>query len=170
MGITGSGKTALGRAWATRHNWLFLDADEFHSPSAIEKMRSGQPLTDADRLPWLKRLRQLLDERSRPLVLACSALRQTYRTELGLPHPSLRLVYLRANQDLLIKRLQQRSGHFADARLVPSQIAVLEEPQDALWLDAHAELTQLIEQLTAWWENLQIGATPPPPHSSTSRS
>jgi gluconokinase len=137
MGTTGAGKTTVGKLIAHRLRWAFLDADDFHPPANIEKMKHGIPLTDADRAPWLaninSRLLQLSEE-GRNAVLACSALKQTYRDTLsaGL---DFRTVYLRGTYEEMRKHILARRGHFAGESILAGQFADLEEPTDALTLD-----------------------------------
>jgi gluconokinase len=137
MGVSGSGKTTLGRRLAADLGWDFLDADDFHSAANKEEMAHGQPLTDADRAPWLDALAEALRERlrtDRSAVLACSALRESYRETLRVS-PAVRFVYLRADAETIRRRLASRRGHFFDAHLLASQFDALEEPKDALVVD-----------------------------------
>lgn len=134
MGVVGAGKTTVGTLLAKKLGWTFLDADDFHSAANREKMHLGIALTDADRLPWLHAIHDELIRASARLenvVLACSALRQSYREILcdGLP---VRLVYLRATTEQLHRNFAARNGHFAGENLVPSQFAALEEPAEAI--------------------------------------
>jgi gluconokinase len=134
MGVAGSGKTTIGKLLAEKLGWSFLDADEFHSPANREKMHLGIPLTGEDRLPWLKSIHDETLRRSargENVVLACSALRQSYREILsaGL---SVTLVYLRANAEQLHRNFSFRSDHFVGENLVPSQLATLEAPPFAI--------------------------------------
>jgi carbohydrate kinase, thermoresistant glucokinase family len=137
MGTTGAGKSTVGKLIARRLGWTFLDADDFHPPANIEKMKHGIPLTDADRAPWLanihSRLLQLA-EGGRNAVLACSALKQSYRDTLsaGL---DFRTVYLRGTYEEMRKHILARRGHFAGESILAGQFADLEEPTDALTLD-----------------------------------
>jgi len=155
MGVSGSGKTTLGQALARELGWHFADADRFHSPTNIAKMRAGQPLDDSDRAPWLAALRRHLAQslaEKRPTVLACSALKKRYRQQLlgSLPQHAVRLVYLRANRELLASRLITRTGHFMPASLLDSQLAILEEPapeENALVLDIAHPPTELVRQI-----------------------
>jgi gluconokinase len=154
MGVSGSGKTVVGRLLAARLGWAFHDADDFHPAENVRKMEAGQPLTDTDREPWLGRLAALLDTASRdtPLVLACSALKRSYRQRLGLPHPARRLVSLTGPADLLRKRIEQRAGHFMPAALLDSQLATLEPPAAAelpIVIDVSAAPEALAERITA---------------------
>jgi gluconokinase len=132
MGVSGSGKTAVGGALAQALGWAFFDGDDFHPESNRRKMASGVPLEDADRWPWLDRLRTLLDEREGQglgTVLACSALRRAYREHLGVPASGRLLVFLDGDRDVLEARLGARTGHFMPASLLDSQIATLERPE-----------------------------------------
>ncbi|MGB6959822.1 MAG: gluconokinase, partial [Candidatus Acidiferrum sp.] len=138
MGTTGSGKTTIGTLLAKRLRWEFMDADAFHPPSNVEKMKHGIPLTDADREPWLKALHDKILEwysESRNVVLACSALKQSYRDELRAT-AGVKFVYLKGSYELFSKRVLARKGHFAKQDLLASQFADLEEPKDAITVDA----------------------------------
>jgi gluconokinase len=137
MGVVGSGKTTVGRLLAEGMGWQFADADDFHSPANITKIRRGIALSDSDREPWLDRLREyLLECQSQRLnvVLACSALRSSYRDKLRIT-PKVRFVYLKGNADLIAQRLRSRQGHFADEQILASQFAALEEPEQAITVD-----------------------------------
>jgi gluconokinase len=137
MGTTGAGKTTIGKIIAERLGWIFLDADDFHPPANIEKMKHGIPLTDADRTPWLAnihaRLLQLATQGTNA-VLACSALKQGYRDTLsaGL---DFRIVYLRGTYEQMRQHILARHGHFAGESILAGQFADLEEPTDALTLE-----------------------------------
>jgi len=146
MGVSGAGKTTVGRLLATAVGCQFYDADDFHPPANIDKMRRGLPLDDADRQPWLETLgalvRRCLAENTRA-VLACSALKQAYRHDL-LIDSHVRLVYLHADQDLIRERLLQRREHFMRPTLLESQFDTLEEPQHAIWVDAALDPTDIV--------------------------
>jgi gluconokinase len=134
MGVTGSGKTTVGKMLASRLGWVYLDADNFHSAENVEKMRRGVPLSDADREPWLGAIHaELLKyaEENRDAVLACSALKQSYRERLG-AGVELRVVYLKGTYEEIAARLQRRTGHFAGEGILAGQFADLEEPRGAL--------------------------------------
>ena len=136
MGVAGSGKTTVGKKLAAALEWGFSDADEFHSPASIAKMKSGVALTDADREPWLRAVRAAIEERrGTDHVFACSALKARYREMLGAGDPQVRFVYLRGDADLIRQRLRRRVGHFFDPALLPRQFEALEEPPDALTVD-----------------------------------
>jgi gluconokinase len=151
MGVAGAGKTAVGRALADALHWPFFDADDFHPPENIARMRGGVPLSDAHREPWLAELRALLQhvqaERANA-VLACSALKAAFREQLraGL---DVRYAYLQASADLIAHRLRAREGHFMPPELLESQFATLDEPEDALALDASAPPDTLVAQIRA---------------------
>jgi len=138
MGVSGAGKTTVGKLLASQLGWKFADADDYHSAANVEKMRNGIPLTDADRVPWLESLRGLIVEwiaSGESGVLACSALTKEYRARLVV-EPEVRVVYLKANRALLRERLLGRHGHYMKEGMLESQIATLEEPEDAIVVDA----------------------------------
>lgn len=142
MGVVGSGKTTIGRLLAEELHFEFADADDYHSAENIEKIHHGTALSDADRAPWLARLRELiLDWQARTIegvktggVLACSALKASYREELRVSS-EVRFVYLKGSAELIAQRLAARHGHFANASILASQIADLEELSDAIVVD-----------------------------------
>ncbi|WP_264776316.1 gluconokinase [Deinococcus aetherius] len=142
MGVSGSGKTTVGREVAARAGWPFLDGDDFHTPQARARMARGEGLTDADRAPWLARLRSRL-EALPDVVLACSALRRAYRDALR--GPGVTFLFLNVPRDLLQARLAVRTGHYAGPGLLPSQLATLEAPapeeRDVVILDVMADDT-----------------------------
>lgn len=146
MGVTGSGKTTVGRALAESLHWQFVDADDFHSPANVAKMRAGIPLDDADREPWLASLHAAILgwlQVGANVVLACSALRQAYREEL-LVSPEVRLVYLRGDPDLISQRLALRHGHYMDPNLLASQFATLQEPEEAIAVDVDTDVPEIV--------------------------
>jgi gluconokinase len=130
MGVAGSGKTTVGQALADRLGVVFEDGDSLHPAENLEKMARGEPLTDADRQPWLRRLEEWMDARlstEASGVLACSGLRRAYRERLS-EGRSVRLVFLRVSRDVAAQRLRTRTGHFFREDLLDSQFAALEEP------------------------------------------
>ena len=138
MGVSGVGKTTIGQVLSEKLGWPLFDADEFHSPASIEKMRNGIPLEDADRWPWLDRMNAMLVEkegRGDSVLLACSALKQVYRERLAKGTADLRWIYLKGSFDLIRKRLEARKDHYMKAGLLESQFATLEEPGNALDID-----------------------------------
>jgi carbohydrate kinase (thermoresistant glucokinase family) len=130
FGVSGAGKTTVGELLARKLGWHFLEADDFHPAANVEKMRSGQPLTDEDRRPWLERLREQI-ERSvaagENAVLACSALKRKYRDCLRV-NSEVRFVFLRGNYAVIEKQLRSRHGHFMNPALLHSQFHDLQEP------------------------------------------
>jgi gluconokinase len=133
IGVAGSGKTTVGRILAAQLGCEFHDADDLHSPENREKMSHGLALSDQDRLPWLLAVRNLVQRclaENRDAVIACSALRRSYRDLLVVDKAKVKLVYLKGSPALIAQRLAQRSGHFFDPRLLQSQFDTLEEPQD----------------------------------------
>jgi gluconokinase len=151
IGVAGSGKTTLGQAMAEATGWPFLDGDDFHPPANIKKMKSGQPLDDHDRAPWLLRLRQEIEkalEKKRPLLMACSALKLSYREVLQRDDKRVKFIYLNASRELIRQRLEARPDHFMPAGLVDSQFEALEVPAgEALALDASLPAEALLEQV-----------------------
>jgi gluconokinase len=130
-GVAGTGKTTVGALIAGSKHWRFADADAFHSPENVAKMRAGLALTDADRGPWLAALGAWIDERiaaGEPAVVTCSALKRSYRAALLNGRPSVRMVFLSATPDELHDRLATRPGHFFPAKLLESQLAAVEPP------------------------------------------
>jgi carbohydrate kinase (thermoresistant glucokinase family) len=136
MGVTGAGKTTVGRLLARELGVPFLDADEFHSPDAIASMRAGRPLDDKQRMPWLRRANAALREHSDGFVLACSALRQSYRDVLRAGVEGLTFVFLDVDVDVLVERVRARTGHYAGVDLLPSQLATLELSDDVVRVPA----------------------------------
>jgi gluconokinase len=149
MGTTGSGKTTIGSLLAERLGWEFVDADDFHPPANVEKMKHGIPLTDADREPWLKALHDKIVQWSaegRNVVLACSALKQSYREELRASR-DVKFVYLKGSYELFSQRVLARKGHFAKQDLLASQFATLEEPADAIAVDAAPPPEEIVAEV-----------------------
>jgi len=139
MGVAGSGKSTVGPLIAKGLGGDFAEGDQFHPPANIAKMTSGQPLNDDDRMPWLAAMAAAIRswvEGTKPTVLACSALKQRYRDILAHDQPDVRFVYLRGAQDLIGGRMATRSGHFMPSSLLDSQFQALEEPRDAIVLNA----------------------------------
>lgn len=148
MGVAGSGKSTVGSALAGALGWRFLDADAFHPPANIARMAAGVPLNDDDRAPWLAALRAAIDAAiaaDSRTVLACSALKASYRRLLAIDGRRVVLVFLHGPRALLAARLAARSGHFAPPSLLDSQLATLEPPgDDALVLDVAAPPAVLV--------------------------
>jgi gluconokinase len=153
VGVAGCGKTTVGIMLADRLRWSFADADAFHSQANIAKMRSGVPLTDADRQPWLAAIAAWMDERiaaGESAIAGCSALRQSYRDELLSGRPAARLAYLEISREVAHARLVARHGHFFTAALMDSQFAELEPPQETeqvIVLDGTAAPDRLVAEI-----------------------
>jgi gluconokinase len=142
MGVSGSGKTTVGRILARELGWTFLDADDYHPAANVEKMRRGVPLNDDDRAPWLVALRKRIDEArdaGEDVVLACSALKHAYQDYLARHGPEgVRYVYLHGSEELLRRRLAERKGHFMNPGLLHSQFETLEPPEGTLRVEVSA--------------------------------
>jgi gluconokinase len=150
MGVSGSGKTTIGRRLSNKLGWDFYDADDFHPQANIDKMSRGVPLTDADRWPWLEKLHKLISEyviKNRSVVLACSALKNSHRDLLLRNVSHAVLVYLRGDHDLIKERMQQRQDHYMRAHMLDSQFESLEEPNDALIIDIDADPEAIINAI-----------------------
>jgi gluconokinase len=148
MGVSGSGKTTIGKLLADSLSWEFSDADAFHSPENVEKMRRGIPLSEADRMPWLQDLQTAIKhwlQENKSVVLACSALKDSYRQFLVFDSQRIKLIYLKGSYELIQKRLQKRSNHYMSEKLLSSQFSTLEEPLDAISMDI-AQPSQTIVQ------------------------
>ena len=132
MGVSGSGKSTIAERLAERLSWVFEDGDRFHPASNVAKMRNGQPLTDEDRWPWLQAIADEIDavcQAGGHLVIACSALKRTYRNRLVHGRNDVRIVFLSGTQPLIAGRLARRKGHFMPPGLLDSQFKTLEPPK-----------------------------------------
>ena len=152
MGAAGSGKTTVGILLAKQLSWEFADGDDFHSPANKQKMSRGVGLTDEDRVPWLQSIRDAMDQwlaERRSVVLACSALKRSYRERLGVDSDAkdIKLVYLKGSYDLLLERLRDRKGHYATERLLASQLADLEEPTDSITIEVSRSPEQIVAEI-----------------------
>lgn len=149
MGVSGSGKTTLGTALAKRLGWTFADADNYHPAANRAKMSQGEPLNDADREPWLLRLRELLDQHlqeKKPMVLACSALKERYRQILTENLTGIQVVFLSGSREVLAQRMQARE-HFMPISLLDSQLATLEPPAKAIQIDSGQPLEDSLREV-----------------------
>lgn len=146
MGVSGSGKSTIGKRWAEYRNIPFLDADDFHPPANIKKMQEGIPLTDTDRWPWLEVLSDEIAKQPQGCVLACSALKDTYREILSCEN-NLVFILLNASRETLLTRMHQRQDHFMPASLLDSQLATLEIPEEATVVDVSLSVDEILETL-----------------------
>jgi gluconokinase len=151
MGVSGAGKTTVGKLLASELGWDFVDGDDYHPAENVEKMRSGIPLTDADRTPWLETLRALIAgwlAAGKNIVLACSALKRAYRERLHIA-PEVKVVYLKGTPQLLRQRLHTRLGHFMTEPMLDSQLAALEEPEGAVVVDVERSAAEILAEIRA---------------------
>ncbi|MGF1677552.1 MAG: gluconokinase [Rivularia sp. (in: cyanobacteria)] len=150
MGVSGSGKTTVGKKLAESLGWEFRDADDFHSQENVEKMLHGIALDDGDRLPWLQKIQDVIKEylsENKNLVLSCSALKENYRQMLLVNKESVKLVYLKGSFDLIQKRLQERLNHFMSEKLLKSQFDILEEPTNVIVVDISEPLEAIVQAI-----------------------
>jgi gluconokinase len=150
MGVSGSGKTTVGKLLAFRLGWDYFDADEFHSPENVAKMAAGVPLTDEDRAPWLARLHDLLGETlraGRRPILACSALKQRYRDALLAGNAGVRVVYLKGSYDQIRARMKDRPDHYMKPEMLRGQFDALEESSDAWVADVAWPPEKIVENI-----------------------
>jgi gluconokinase len=149
MGVTGVGKTTVGSGLALHLGCAFEDADQYHPPSNVDKMSKGIPLTDEDRAPWLDALHSMLAayvRQNRCVVLACSALRNSYREVLR-KDLEVQWIYLKGSPAAIRERIQHRMGHFAHEDLLASQFSTLEEPADAIVVDADRSEAEILSEV-----------------------
>jgi carbohydrate kinase (thermoresistant glucokinase family) len=150
MGVSGSGKTTVGKKLAVALGWEFADADDVHPPENIAKMSAGLPLNDADRAPWLAVIRAFIDRtiaRGESAVVTCSALKEKYRATLIGDPAHVKLVHLTGSPELLLQRMAQRHGHFMKPEMLQSQLADLEPPQNALTIDVTPPPDEIVAQI-----------------------
>jgi gluconokinase len=150
MGVSGCGKTTIGRLLSGRLEWDFYDADDFHPIENITKMADGIPLTDADREPWLDGLRHLITTcltENRPGVLACSALKQKYRIHLIKDDLDVQVVYLKGSFDLIWSRMSERPDHYMKPDMLRSQFEALEEPTNGLVVDIGKNTGEMCDEI-----------------------
>ncbi len=153
MGVSGCGKSVIGQGLAKALGWEFKDADSLHSAANVEKMRQGHPLNDADRMPWLQSVAAVIAQwvaENKQGVVACSSLKLEYRQIIaGTALQTVKFAYLKGSYELFEKRLAQRKDHFMKANMLKSQFETLEEPEDAIIVDASLPVDTIIEQLSA---------------------
>jgi gluconokinase len=156
MGVSGSGKSTIGDRLSRRLGCSFYDGDRFHTPENIEKMSRGIPLNDRDRYPWLEKIRNLMTEisqRQETAVIACSALKESYRQFLTQDqHQTIVWVYLKGSYEQIQQRMMTRVGHYMKAQMLRSQLETLEEPQDALILDISLAPETICDRIVAYLE------------------
>ena len=156
MGVSGSGKTVVGQALAAALGWPFIEGDDYHPPANVAKMAAGTPLNDADRGPWLDRLAAEMAAilgRGGHAVLACSALRQSYRDRLARAARApadVRFVHLKSDYATIAARLAARRHRYMPASLLASQFAALEEPNNAMVVDAGTAIADEVARIRDW--------------------
>jgi len=161
MGVSGSGKTTIAILLAKRLGWVYRDGDEFHPASNVEKMKSGVPLTDEDRWPWLEAIARFIDEEladGTRTIITCSALKRRYRDIIIDRREGVRLIYLKGDKSLLEERLKKRHGHFMPSSLLQSQFDALEEPgpdENPLIVSVDATPDQIVDHIVE-----RLGLTP----------
>jgi carbohydrate kinase (thermoresistant glucokinase family) len=151
MGVSGSGKSTVGKALASALNLPFYDGDSYHPPENIAKMAAGIPLTDTDRAGWLAALAELIDtemQGGRGGVLACSALKQKYRDVLSSPDPEqVRFIYLKGTYEVILARMGTRGAHYMKPDMLKSQFDILEEPASAITVDVIWPVEEIVKQV-----------------------
>lgn len=146
----GCGKTTIGRLLSSRLGWRFADGDDYHSKENREKMKAGIPLDDDDRLPWLQTLHAVLQDavaKNENMILACSALKRSYRRRLGINQQTLRSVFLKGTTELLEQRIAARTHAYMNTSLLKSQLETLEEPETGLIVNIDASPGAIIEEI-----------------------
>ena len=149
-GVSGVGKTTIGKLLSENIGWAFYEGDDYHTNVNLAKMRNGTPLTDDDRRPWLDALRGKISEivlHEEDAILSCSALKESYRFRLGSGLKDIVFVYLRGDYQLVQNRISERVGHYMSPDLLSSQYSDLEEPQNAIIVDAALEPMVIISYL-----------------------
>jgi len=150
MGVSGCGKTSVGKELSRTLGWPFFDGDDYHPQENVAKMASGIPLDDADRSPWLTRLHDLIAEhleQGQSLILACSALKQKYRDQLMAGNPGSHFVYLKGDFNLILRRMGSRSEHYMKAEMLRSQFDALEEPTQTLTVEIEKDLDLVVKEI-----------------------
>jgi len=151
MGVSGTGKSTVGKVLAAELGWAFVEGDDFHPEANVEKMRAGVPLNDEDRRPWLRALRTRIEEacaRGEDLVLACSALKHDYREYLEGHDPAcVHYVYLHGSERLIARRLAERKGHFMNPALLHSQFEALEPPEEAIRVSIDSAPEEIVAEI-----------------------
>jgi gluconokinase len=151
MGVSGSGKSTVGKAVSKKFGWRFYEGDEYHPVENVEKMKNGFPLNDDDRLPWLISLRNIIEqaiEKKENIVISCSALKEAYRKILKV-NDEVRFIYLKGSYDLIRKRMEARENHFFKPDMLKSQFDTMEEPDDAVVIDISGSTQKIIDDAIA---------------------
>jgi len=150
MGVSGSGKTTIGKALAEQLGCRFYDGDDYHPPENIAKMASGIPLDDADRAGWLETLASIIRdglEKGENGVMACSALKEKYRQVLRVDPERVKFIYLKGNYELILSRMRTRDAHYMKPEMLRSQFEALEEPREALTMDVSHSPDQIVQNI-----------------------
>jgi gluconokinase len=152
MGVMGTGKTTIAKLLVAKTGWIYAEGDDYHPKANVEKMHAGIPLTDEDRAPWLASLHAQIvdwDQQGVNAILTCSALKQQYRDVLvgTLPAGHVRFILLQASRETLEKHLAGRTGHFMSPALLDSQLAILEDPRDALHVSVEGTPEEAVQQI-----------------------
>ncbi len=158
IGPMGSGKTTIGKLLAKKTGWSFSDADDYHPQENIKKMAAGISLTDEDRRPWLLKLSRLINNSltdEQHLILACSALKQSYRDLLGIDQKKIISIYLKGSQNLLAKRIENRNHQYMNKRLLNSQLDTMEEPEGGLIIDVSPAPEIIVAKIIASIQTIQ---------------
>lgn len=150
MGVSGSGKSTVGRLLAARLGWTFFEGDDYHPAKNIQKMSRGIALSEEDRLPWLARIKREIDSYSAQrcdAVWACSALRRRYRQMLAVGVSDIRFVYMKGDEEVIRERMDTRSNHYMKVTMLASQLASLEEPDTAIVVDIRSSPVDIASQI-----------------------
>ena len=165
MGVVGAGKTTVGTLLAQELGWKFADADDFHPRANIEKIMNGIALDDSDRAPWLTAMHNAIlrwNDEGQNVVLACSALKRSYRAQLGAGR--VQFVYLRGTRELILQRLRARHGHFASETILESQFQDLEEPDEGITVEIDKSPAQIVSEIVERLELRQTHGSHPKPN------
>ncbi len=156
MGVSGSGKTTIGKLLSQKIALPFFDADDLHSTANKEKMRSGQALNDEDRKGWLQKVNELAAEQMqlKGAIIACSALKEKYRAVLGTGIDKPVWIFLKGNYEMIFERMQNRKDHYMPASLLRSQFDNLEIPNNAIMIDIEKEPDEIVELISFKVSNL----------------
>ena len=149
MGVSGSGKSTVGKAVSKELGWKFYEGDEYHPAENVQKMKTGIPLNDEDRLPWLLSLRKIIGdaiEKKENIIISCSALKKVYRNILQVNNQVV-FIYLKGNYDFIRERMEKRANHFFKPALLKSQFETLEEPEGAIEIDISVSAESITKEL-----------------------